>query len=86
MSTINLDDDPDQTLRLMATWIAQSFEGADIDAVCRLIAERAKQRRSYVSRALAARLEQADYLTCQHTAERAAEALRRMRSQGEAQP
>lgn len=86
MTFSSLDVDRDQTLRQVSTWIAQTFDSPDIDAVCLLIAERAKQRRSYVCHALAARLEQAEYLTCQRTAERAAEAMRRLQPQVEAQP
>jgi len=81
MTFSSLDVDRDQTLRQVSTWIAQTFDSPDIDAVCRLIAERAKQRRSYVCCALTARLKQAEYLTCQQTAERAAEAMRRLQPQ-----
>ena len=82
-----LDMERDHMLRRIAVWIAHSWrEERDIQAVCDLICMRALQRRDAERQALHLSLEQAEHLMAAETAQRAADALARVRHAAQPRP
>lgn len=82
-----LDMERDHLLRRIAAWIAQTWpEEGDARAICDLILLRALQRRDTERQALHLSLEQAEHLMAAETAQRAADALARVRHAAQPRP